>query len=91
MAHVHGNLFALLNIAIGLVLARLRGADGLRRWAAMLGVAGLLMPVGIAAEVYLGLPPIFVIVGGVAMVAAVALAAWLTWSSWPDSVENEVK
>lgn len=82
LAHVHGNLFALLNIALGLVLGRVRGAGHMRTWTAALGLAGLLMPTGIALEVYLGAPPVFVLVGGVAMVGSVGMAAWLVWHHW---------
>ena len=73
LAHVHGVLFALINIVLGLVIPRLPDARARGRVAA-LGLAGLLMPAGILAEVYLGLPPALVIVGGVAIFASVALA-----------------
>ena len=82
MAHVHGNLFALLNIALGVVLARIQGLDKLRKWAAGLGLAGLLMPTGIAMEVYFGAPPYPVLVGGIAMVAAMALTTWISFKGW---------
>ncbi len=59
LAHVHGNLFALPDLALGFVLVRLASAtDGARNAAAALGLAGLLMPAGILGEVYLGLSPI---------------------------------
>ena len=74
LAHVHGNLFALLNLALGFVLVRLAAAsDRARTAAAGLGLAGLLMPAGILGEVYLGLSPIFVLLGAVAMTASVVL------------------
>ena len=37
-----------------------------------LALAGMLMPLGILAEVLFGLPPLLVIVGGASMVAAMA-------------------
>ena len=86
LAHVHGALFSLLNLALGFVLARLGSAtDRARRVAAGLGLAGLLMPVGILGEVYLGLSPIFVLLGALSMTAAVqaneAGPAWIDGSS----------
>lgn len=70
LAHVHGNLFALINIAVGLVLLRLPIARTAGRWISWLAIAGLLMPLGILAEVILSAPPIFVLVGGISMVAS---------------------
>ncbi len=74
LAHVHGNLFALLNIAVGLVLLRLSLPPATGRWISWLTLAGMLMPLGILAEVLVGAPPLFVIVGGVCMVLAMG---WL--------------
>ena len=88
LAHVHGNLFAVLNIAIGLVLARVEGYGRGKMTAAVLGLAGLLMPTGILLEVYLNAPPVFVLVGGVAMVAAVGVTGWLAWSGWSTAATN---
>lgn len=85
LAHVHGNLFALLNVGLGFVLARVRGSEGLRGIAAVLGLVGLLMPTGILMEVYLGAPPIFVLIGAVAMTASVALSGVLALRGWIES------
>lgn len=83
LAHVHGNLFAVLNLALAFVLARLNEASERGRVAvAALGLAGLLMPAGILGEVYLGLPPIFVLLGAVAMTASVGLAGVLSLRHW---------
>lgn len=85
LAHVHGALFSLLNLALGFVLARLTGASTRARTAAAaLGIAGLLMPAGILGEVYLGLSPIFVLLGAVAMTAAVGLSGVLSLKHWTD-------
>lgn len=85
LAHVHGALFSLLNLALGFVLARLVTAgDGARSIAAGLGIAGLLMPMGILGEVYLGLSPIFVLIGAVAMTSSVALSGVLALTHWND-------
>ena len=74
LAHVHGNLFAFLNILIGYLL--LRFGDNLKNVKAVswLALTGLLMPIGILSEVYFGLPPALVLVGAIAMTASVV---WL--------------
>lgn len=83
LAHVHGALFSLLNLALGFVLARLSAAgDRARNAAAGLGIAGLLMPAGILGEVYLGLSPVFVLVGALSMTASVALSGVLSLRHW---------
>lgn len=82
LAHVHGNLFALLNVGLGFVLARVRGYDRPRRIAAVLGLVGLLMPTGILMEIYLGTSPIFVLIGAMAMTASVALSGVLALRGW---------
>ena len=75
MAHVHGNLFSLLNIVFGLVLLKLKIPEGLAKWASWLALGGLLMPLGILSEVYLGMAPILVMVGGVSIISATVLLA----------------
>lgn len=82
LAHVHGNLFALLNIGLGFVLAQVRGFERPREVAAALGLAGLLMPTGILMEVYLGAPPVFVLIGAAAMTASVVLSGVLALRGW---------
>jgi hypothetical protein len=77
LAHAHGNLFALINIAVGLVLLRLKPSTS-RNWISGLALAGMLMPLGILSEVLFGVPPLLVMAGGAAMVLAMgwlALAA----------------
>ena len=74
LAHVHGNLFAVLNVMIGYLLLRLPVPAASARWISVLGLVGMLMPAGILAEVYLGAPPILVLAGGVSMVLSIA---WL--------------
>ena len=71
LAHVHGNLFAFLNILIGYLLIRF--GDRLKHVATIswLALIGLLMPLGILSEVYFGLPPILVLVGAIAMTISV--------------------
>jgi hypothetical protein len=71
LAHVHGNLFAFLNILIGYLLLhfepQLKNANTIS-WLALIG---LLMPVGILAEIYFGAPPLFVLIGAIAMTTSV--------------------
>ena len=71
LAHVHGNLFAVLNVIIGYFLLYFQAR--LARTAAIswLALTGLLMPVGILAEVYFGATPVFVLVGAIAMTSSV--------------------
>ena len=71
LAHVHGNLFAFLNILIGYLLLHFR--DKLQNVKAIswLALTGLLMPIGILTEVYFGLPPALVLIGAIAMTASV--------------------
>lgn len=74
LAHVHGNLFAFLNILIGYLLMHF--SDKLKnvKVISWLSLTGILMPLGILAEIYLGVSPIFVITGAIAMTASVV---WL--------------
>jgi len=85
LAHVHGNLFALINIAVGLVLMRLPVQQSSARWIAGLALAGMLMPLGILSEIVLGVPPLLVIAGGISMVAAVAWLGVIVWRHSPQS------
>lgn len=72
LAHVHGNLFAFLNILIGyLLLHFLQSNLTNAKTISWLALIGLLMPIGILAEVYLGASPIFVLIGAIAMTASV--------------------
>lgn len=82
LAHVHGALFGFLNVALGFVLAGVEGRARGRAAAAVLGIVGLLMPVGILLEVVLGAPPVFVVVGAASMVAAVVLTGVLALQGW---------
>ena len=74
LAHVHGNLFAFLNILIGYLLIHFRyQLDHVKAisWSAL---TGLLMPIGILTEVYFGLPPALVLIGAISMTVSVV---WL--------------
>lgn len=71
LAHVHGNLFAFLNILIGYLLLHFKDKLSSTKAISWLALAGLLMPLGILAEVYFKAPPIFVLIGAMAMTASV--------------------
>ena len=71
LAHVHGNLFAFLNIVIGYLLLHFQKELKNVKAISWLALIGLLMPIGILSEVYLGFPPIFVLLGAIAMTASV--------------------
>ena len=71
LAHVHGNLFAFLNILMGYLLLHFKDKIKNTKIISWLALTGLLMPIGILAEIYLGLPPYLVIVGATAMTVSV--------------------
>lgn len=71
LAHVHGNLFAFLNILIGYLLIQFSDRIKHVKIISWLSLIGILMPVGILAEVYLGVPPALVLIGAIAMTSAV--------------------
>ncbi|MBK8457912.1 MAG: hypothetical protein IPL47_13040 [Phyllobacteriaceae bacterium] len=75
LAHVHGNLIALTNILFGYLMLKLPVSGPLAKPASWLALAGLMMPLGILGEVYLGLSPIFVLAGAASIVAATVLLA----------------
>jgi hypothetical protein len=71
LAHVHGNLIAFLNILIGFLLLHFRDKLQNVKIISWLGLTGLFMPLGILAEIYLGISPIFVLLGAIAMITSV--------------------
>jgi len=79
LAHVHGNLFAFLNILIGYLLIRFNDQLDNVKTISWLALIGLLMPIGILLEVYLSAPPIFVLLGAISMTVSVI---WLGISFW---------
>ncbi len=85
LAHVHGNLFAFLNIVIGYLLIHFNTSLKNTKAISILGLVGILMPLGILAEVYLGLPPALVLVGAIAMTASVI---WLGFSFMNLNLQN---
>ncbi len=77
LAHVHGNLFAFLNILIGYLLLHFEVKLKNTKAISWLALTGLLMPIGILSEVYFGLPPALVLIGAIAMTISVI---WLGFS-----------
>jgi len=75
LAHVHGNLFSVLNIIYGYLLLKLAIPVIYAKWISRLALAGLLMPIGIFAELYFGLPFYLVLVGAISIVSATILLA----------------
>lgn len=71
LAHVHGNLFAFLNILIGYLLLHFASKLKKTKVISWLALTGLLMPIGILTEVYFSLPPALVLVGAISMTASV--------------------
>ncbi len=87
LAHVHGNLFAFLNIVVGYLLLQFQDKLQNVKVISWLAMIGLLMPLGILAEVYLGFPPIFVLIGAVAMTISVF---WLGIAFLKMKQENKI-
>lgn len=79
LAHVHGNLFSILNIVFGYLLLTLPIAENYAKWVSRFVLTGLLMPVGILAEVYLGAPFYLVLVGALSIIIATVLLAVGVW------------
>jgi len=73
LGHVHGNLFAFLNIVFGYLLMKLPLEVKPAKVISYLTVLGILMPLGIFGEIYLGLSPIFVLLGAIFIIIATLL------------------
>ncbi len=76
LAHVHGNLFAFLNIMLGYLLFKLDINPKQRKIVSWLGVLGLLMPIGIVLELLLSASPIFVLLGAISMTLGIFLLGY---------------
>lgn len=86
LAHVHGNLFAFLNILIGYLLLHFKTNLKNTKLISGLGLTGLLMPIGILLEVYLGASPVFVLLGAISMTVSVI---WLGISFYKMKLNDE--
>lgn len=62
--------------------SRLAAGESARRAVSALALVGLLMPTGILLEVYLGAPPIIVLIRAASMVGSVASAGVLALRGW---------
>jgi len=69
IAHAHGALFGLINVAVGLALFKLPIPSNRARWISWFALTGLLMPIGILLHALFGVPPALVFLGGAAMIA----------------------
>jgi hypothetical protein len=85
LAHVHGNLFAFLNILIGYLLIHFENSLKNIKTISWLALVGLLMPIGILTEVYLGLPPVLVLIGAISITVSVI---WLGISFYKIKTKN---
>lgn len=81
LAHVHGNLFAFLNILIGYLLFKLDIQESQKKFVSWSGIFGLLMPTGIVLELLFSASPIFVLIGAVSMTASVFMLGYFTMKS----------
>ncbi|MDF1856504.1 hypothetical protein [Pseudooceanicola sp.] len=79
LSHAHGNLFALLNIGVGLVLSRMSLPSAATYWISGLALAGMFMPLGILAEVLFGASSIVVIGSGLSMSLAMGQLTFAVW------------
>jgi hypothetical protein len=70
LGHVHGNLFAFLNIVFGYLLMKLPIEIKFAKIISYLALLGILMPLGIFGEIYLGLSPVFVLLGAMSIILA---------------------
>jgi hypothetical protein len=71
LAHVHGNLFAVLNVIMGFLIMQFSNRLNHTEQISWLALGGLLMPIGILSEVYFGLPPLLVLMGAISMTTSV--------------------
>jgi hypothetical protein len=86
LAHVHGILFAFLNIMMGYLLLHFKDKIRNSKAISWLALSGLLMPLGILAELYLGLSPVMVLFGALAMTTSVI---WMGISFWNLKTLNQ--
>ncbi|GIL18258.1 MAG: hypothetical protein BroJett040_20090 [Oligoflexia bacterium] len=75
LAHVHGALFAFLNIMVGYLLLNLK-IDRYQSMISWTSLLGLLMPFGILLELVFGAPPVFVLIGAASMTISMFLFGW---------------
>ena len=81
LAHVHGNLFAFINVLIGYLLFKLDIKKQKKKLISWLGIIGLLMPVGIILELVFSASPIFVLIGAIGMTASIFTLGYFVMKS----------
>jgi len=89
LAHVHGNLFAIVNIIIGYLLLSFQEKLNYIKPISILALIGMLMPIGILAEVYLSAPPLLVLIGAISLVVAVFGLGYSFFTMKQDSMPQE--
>ncbi len=70
-AHVHGSLFAVLNIIMGYLLLHYRHHLRNVKAISILAILGLFMPAGMLAEMYFDVTPLLTWLGAMAMLLSV--------------------
>ena len=70
IAHVHGNLFSLLNIVFGYLILTLPIPSGYAKITSIFALLGLLMPIGILAETHFNAPFYLVLIGAIFIILA---------------------
>ncbi|MFT6333514.1 MAG: hypothetical protein ACI86M_000658 [Saprospiraceae bacterium] len=79
LAHVHGNLFAFLNILIGYLILMFSKDFGNDKGISWLALIGLFISLVILTEVYCGVSLVLALIGAIAMAISVL---WLAISFW---------
>lgn len=79
LAHVHGSLFGVINVLIGWALLKLQMPRRQGLAISWLALGGLLMPIGILAHALFAVPPVLVLVGGLAMIIATVWTGWIAF------------
>jgi len=75
LAHVHGNLFSIINVIYGYLLLTLPIASKYAKMVSIFALLGILMPLGILAEAYFKLPYYLVLVGAISIILATIILA----------------
>lgn len=85
IAHAHGALFGIINIATGFALLRLPISAGQARWISWLALAGVLMPIGVVLHALFGVVPVLVFLGGAALIVATLWTSWAVFRLAPSA------
>ncbi|TAK84669.1 MAG: hypothetical protein EPO20_13585 [Betaproteobacteria bacterium] len=88
IAHAHGALFGIINIATGFALLKLPIPAAQARWISWLALAGLLMPLGVVLHALFGVLPVLVFLGGAAMIVATLWTSWAAFRLPPSAAST---